>query len=274
MVATSTPDLDAYFGRIGYAGSREPTLETLNGITKGHVCSIPFENIDVLLGRGIDLDPAAVETKLVRRRRGGYCFEQNGLLLSVLSTLGFRVTPFSARVGFQVPRTSIPPRTHVFLRVDIQGGAWLADVGIGGFSVPCAISLDHEREQPAGCEPRRIVRQDGCWFHQIRIGDEWSDLCRFTGEDMPLIDRKLANWWTSTHSESKFRQDIMVSRAEPDGARKTIQNREFTHRRGATIIAKQEIHRHDELLALLAEHFDLQFPASTRISASNLRWPD
>src|SRR3982751_885916 len=118
MDPTYVPDLDAYFARIGYAGSRAPTLDTLHAILAAHVRTIPFENLDVLLGRGISLAPADIERKLVRDRRGGYCFEQNGLLLMVLTALGFRATPRSARVRLRHPRDSTPPRTHLFLRVE------------------------------------------------------------------------------------------------------------------------------------------------------------
>ena len=83
--------LDAYFARLGYAGSRAPTLETLHAISARHVAAIPFENLDVLLGRPIRLDPASLQQKLLREKRGGYCFEQNNLLLLVLRALGYHV---------------------------------------------------------------------------------------------------------------------------------------------------------------------------------------
>jgi N-hydroxyarylamine O-acetyltransferase len=110
-------DLNAYFARIGYCGSREPTLSALHAITAAHVQSIPFENLDVLLGRHIDLEIGAVFRKLVQDYRGGYCFEQNGLFLHVLGVLGFDVSPISARVRLQHPRDYVPPRTHMFVRV-------------------------------------------------------------------------------------------------------------------------------------------------------------
>src|SRR5262245_31633198 len=105
-------DVDAYFARIGYRGGRAPTLETLNGIVRAHVQTIPFENLDVLLGRPIELDVESLERKLVAARRGGYCFEQNTLLLEVLGALGFTVRPLSARVRYQRPRDYTPARTH------------------------------------------------------------------------------------------------------------------------------------------------------------------
>src|SRR5712672_3146723 len=128
------PDLDSYFARIGYTGPRNPTLEVLNSIAEAHIQSIPFENLDVLLRRSISLEPAAIFQKLVLDRRGGYCFEQNGLLLEILSTMGFQVAPLSARVRWQRPRDFTPPRTHVFLCAAINGESWLVDVGVGGLS--------------------------------------------------------------------------------------------------------------------------------------------
>ena len=93
---TYQPDLAAYFARLDYRGPRELTVDTLHALSRAHVSTIPFENADVLLGAGVDLDPAAVEAKLVGAGRGGYCFEQNSLFLRVLQALGFAARPLSA----------------------------------------------------------------------------------------------------------------------------------------------------------------------------------
>src|SRR4051794_21946874 len=91
-------DLDAYLARIGVRGPLRADRPTLDLLSEAHVRTIPFENLDVLLGRPIDLEPSAIERKLVGDRRGGYCFEQNTLMLAVLGQLGFAVRPISARV--------------------------------------------------------------------------------------------------------------------------------------------------------------------------------
>ena len=266
-------DLAAYFARIGYAGPRVANLEALHAITRHHTTSIPFENLDVLLGHGIDVSPAAVERKLVQERRGGYCFEQNHLLLLALRALGFDATPLSARVRWQHPRDFTPSRTHLFLRVVIAGEPWLTDVGFGGISLTSAIRLNFEGEQATPHEPRRIVREDDRFFHQVRLGEEWNDACEFTGEEMPPIDRELANWWTSTNPNSKFRQNLMVARAVEDGTRFSLNNREFTHRRGPEIIERRDLGTADELLELLASRFALDFPAGTRFGSPGSPWP-
>ncbi len=268
MSASFAPDLDAYFARVGYTGSRQPTLDTLHGITRHHATTIPFENLDVLLGRGISLAPEAIFRKLVHAQRGGYCFEQNNLLLLVLRALGYRVTPIGARVRWQIPRDVTPPRTHLFLRVHLADGDWLTDVGMGGASLTGAIPLEFDRESTTPHEKRRLVRDQGRLFHQLWTGTEWTDCCEFTLDEMHPIDCEIANWWTSTSPTSHFKTNVTVGRAGRDGTRKAIRGGEFTHRRGAEILAKEQIGPGPRLLEILAEHFDLRFPEGTRFTGS------
>ena len=266
-------DLQAYFHRIAYTGPAGPTLETLTGIVSRHVEVVPFENIDVLLGRPIELTPDALQRKIVTAGRGGYCFEQNGLLLLVLEALGFQVTPLSARVRLQRPRDHTPARTHMFLRVEIGGVPWLADVGIGGVSLSSPIRLDVDDEQGTAHEPRRIVREDGRFFHQVRFGDEWADVYEFTGEAMPLIDREVANWFTSTSPQSHFRLRLITARALPDGGRLTLVNRELSVRGRDGRAETHLITTPEELMSVLDESFGLRFEPGTVISCEGLDWP-
>ena len=114
-------DLPAYLRRIGYAGGLAPTRTTLDALQLAHATSIPFENLDILLGVPIRLDLASVQAKLVAGRRGGYCFEQNALFAAVLEHVGFAVTRLAARV--RLGHGIVRPRTHMTLRVDFDG-AW------------------------------------------------------------------------------------------------------------------------------------------------------
>jgi N-hydroxyarylamine O-acetyltransferase len=265
-------DLDAYLHRIAYAGPRAPTLSTLHALCAAHAKAIPFENLDVLLGRGIDLADDAVDRKLVHGGRGGYCFEQNTLFLRALRALGFAVAPLSARVRVQRPRDFTPPRTHVFLRVDLDGERWLADVGVGGLSPTAALRLDVDGEQPTPHEPRRIVREGALLFHQAKLGDEWVDVCEFTLEEMPPIDREVANWFTSAHPLSHFRNRLLAARALDDGGRVTLLNRELTVRARGGAATTRRLASPDELLEALATHFALHFPAGTRFECPALDW--
>ncbi len=270
---SDTPiDLAAYFERISYDGTIAPTADTLAAIMDAHVRAVPFENLDVLLGRRIDLSASALQDKLVTARRGGYCFEQNGLLLLVLQQLGFAVTPLSARVRYQRPRDYVPARTHLFLRVTIDGAPWVADVGVGSMSLTSPIRFDAEGEQATRHEPRRIIWEDGRFFHQVRLGDVWHDVLEFTGEAMPPIDRELANWYTSAHPQSHFRSRLTAARALPDGGRLTLLNRELTRRRRDGTADVRLVQTPAELLDVLATDFGLCFPAGTVFPCDALDW--
>jgi len=266
-------NLAAYFHRVGYRGRYQPDFALLSTLTAAHTQSIPFENLDVLLGRPISLEPDALFQKLVVDRRGGYCFEQNGLFLEVLRELGFQVTPLSARVRLQRPRDFTPPRTHVFLRVELDGESWLTDVGVGGLSLTSPLRLASDAEQTTLHEPRRILREDGRLYHQVRFGADWQDVCEFTLEEMPPIDRELANWYTSAHPNSHFKNRLIVARAAPEGQRVSILNDELTLRDRHGLATKHQIASAPELLEVLLKQFGLSFPAGTRFGEAAAPWP-
>lgn len=264
------PDLDAYFSRIDFNGERSPTLGTLHAITAHHAAAIPFENLNVLLELGIDIAPQAVERKLVSEQRGGYCFEQNQLLLWVLSALGFRVKPLSARVRWLLPREVTPPRTHLFVCVEMEDGPWLTDVGVGGCSLTAALRWKDGLEQETPHDKRRLVREGNLWFHQVCFDGDWFDVCEFTGEEMPEIDRQVANWWTSTHPLSKFRNNLLVSKAGLDGSRISLFNKELTLRRPQRPAEKRQIASHADLTETLELVFGLKVPEGTRFDILGL----
>ena len=265
-------DLDAYFRRIEYRGTREVTLRTLHDIVERHVLTIPFENLDVLMGRPIRLDARSLEQKLVHDRRGGYCFEQNGLLLLALNSLGFNVWPISARVKIGYPRDQVTPRTHMVLRIELEGTSWLADVGVGGLSPTAALQLEVGREQPTPHETRRIVRDGDLYYHQALLGGEWQDVYELTLEAMPRIDREVANWYTSTHVESRFRNLLMVSRAAPGSERLTILNDQFSIRDAEGEARKQPIQSKRQLIEILAEHFGVNLDQDAPIALPDADW--
>jgi N-hydroxyarylamine O-acetyltransferase len=279
---TFSPDQARYFERIGYHGPTAPTLANLNALIFAHVSRIPFENLDILLGRPILLDPAAVEDKLIARRRGGYCFEQNTFFMYVLQALGYRVTPIGARVRMGRTRDETPPRTHCFLRVELPEGSWLVDVGVGGLSPCAALRLSLETPQETPHEPRRIT-SEGEWeglelrapgarlFHEAFFDDAWHDVYDFTLEAMPEIDRELGNWFTSAHPSSHFKARLSVARATPDG-RLALLNRRFTRRQRGNVTEQRELASPEELLEVLDREFGLAFPKGTEFDCSGLAW--
>jgi N-hydroxyarylamine O-acetyltransferase len=255
-------DLNRYFERIGYTGPREASgpraVETLHALSAAHVGTIPFENLDVLLGRPIQLEAEAIFDKLVVRKRGGYCFEQNGLFVDVLRAMGFEAAPLSARVRLRTPsRNEIPTRTHVFVRVVIDDEAWLADVGVGAASLTAPLRFGVDREQRTPHEPRRLIEEDGRHFHQIKYNDAWSDIYEFTGEEMPFVDRVVANWYTSTHPDSRFKNGLVVAKALPEGRRVSLLNRVFTIRESNGVATTTTVENPKMLLDVLRTQFGL-----------------
>lgn len=266
-------DLAAYAQRVGYSGPLEPTLAVLHALAERHVKSVPFENLSILLGQPVELTPEALEKKIVAERRGGYCFEQNGLMLGILRQIGFEVTPLSGRVRLERSRDFLPPRTHLFLSVRIDEEDWIFDGGVGGMSLTTPIRRHGEGEQATLHETRRVVFEEGRFFHQAWMGDAWQDVYEFTGEEMPEIDREIGNWWTSTSPASKFSQNLFAARAEEDGVRLGILNDRFIRRRGPEVLDVVTIETADQLLEILGREFGLEFPTGTRFGSGEQPWP-
>ena len=142
---TSPINLDAYFNRIRWGGNTRPTYDTLAQLVHAHMQHIPFENLDVLLGRGIRIDLESIQNKLVHARRGGYCFEHATLFAAVLEQLGFQPTCHSSRVVLLFPRTEAP-RTHMFLTVPLPEGTFVVDPGFGSLAPRVPVPLDGTQE--------------------------------------------------------------------------------------------------------------------------------
>lgn len=256
-------DLDAYFARIGWTGPRTATLETLAGICGCHAASVPFENLDILLGRPIRIDLASVAAKLVAGRRGGYCFEQNALARAVLAQLGYRVTSLQARVRLGVAPDVPTPRSHMLLRVDLDEGPHLVDVGFP-FTPTAPLRLEAGPEQVQRLSTYRLSRDGAYWTLEIRQADGFTPAYVFTEEPALPVDYEVANLYTSTHPGSRFTQGPLVVRHDPEhGARYVLRGREWSIRRGTSIEA-HPIAGPEEALAVLAERFHLPFPAGTR----------
>lgn len=185
---TDEIDLDAYFRRIGYSGSREATLEILRALHLRHPQAIPFENIDPLLRRPVGVDLAGLQHKLVGERRGGWCFEQNLLFRAALTALGFRATGLAARVLWNQPEDAITTRNHMLLRVDLDGIPYIADVGFGRLTLTSPLRLEPDIEQETPHEPFRLLRKNGDYRVQARIGTGWKTLYRFDLQEQFLPD--------------------------------------------------------------------------------------
>lgn len=219
--ATIAPpiDLDAYFERIGYTGERTPTLATLRAIHARHPQAIAFENLDPLLGRPVPLDARSLEQKLIRNGRGGYCFEQNLLFSHVLESIGFHVTGLKARVLWNSGNASEyenPPRSHMLMRVDLDGQVYIADVGFGGQTLTGPLRLEPDIEQVTPHEPFRFVKVGDDFVLQSKIRSGWTALYLFDLQEQFLADYEVSNYYVSTHPSSLFTQTLFIARPDVD----------------------------------------------------------
>jgi arylamine N-acetyltransferase len=233
-----TLDLNAYFDRISYRGAAEPNLDVLQGLVTAHTRSIPFENLDPIMGVPVDdLSPEALADKLVHRRRGGCCYEQNGLMGYVLAEVGFRVRRWSGRVIWTVPPGApLPAQTHTVLAVSFPGsqGSYLVDVGFGGQTPTSPIRIETGSVQQTTLEPYRLEDRGDGLVLQARIRGEWVPLYEFMTRTAPEIDLKVGSWFVSTHPSSHFVSSLMVARVTDD-ARVNLAGRDLTvHRAGAS----------------------------------------
>ncbi len=262
MISIAEPrvDLDAYLARVGYAGVLDPSLEVLEELHLAHATHIPFENLDILLGRSIHLDLERLQTKLVHDRRGGYCFEQNTLFAAVLRRVGFGVTPLAARV--RLGSTRVAPRTHMLLHVAVAGTPYLADVGFGGECLLKPVPLTPGKVTDHYGRIYRLREEGGLHVLQLGRGDAWDDLYAFTLEPQFPVDFEVANHFTSTHPTSIFVQNAFVQLTTPEASYRLLE-RKLSVRRGETVTSR-EIEDGEELLHVLAGSFGLHFAPGTR----------
>lgn len=219
-------DLDSYLARI-----RLPARPTVDGyglvaLQRAHRLSIPFENIDVALGRGIAIDSAAVFGKLVTAGRGGYCFEHNRLFLDALEALGFEARPLLARVWLGVGET--PPLTHTLSLVTLGSETWIADPGFGGSYAPPMPLVDGAAVDAPDGARFRLRRDDAHGWMLLRdgdpattdgrgVGEGWRPQYSFTEDMVWDSDLAMGNWWSSTAPASRFRQLVVASIVLPRG---------------------------------------------------------
>ncbi|WP_406273467.1 arylamine N-acetyltransferase [Nocardia sp. NBC_00881] len=215
-------DLDAYLGRIGFDGERGPTVATLRALVRAHTTSIPFENLEIILGRSIELDLATLQDKMVRRRRGGYCYENVGLFAAALERLGFGVIGLSGRVNMGAGE-GLRPATHALLRVTTaeDDRVWLCDVGFGsGPLEPFELST-RTGEFAAGAWKFRLEHTVGAldsdlWLLHQFGREGWIDRYTFTSSPQYRIDYAVGNHFVSTSPRSPFTTRPYAQRFLPD----------------------------------------------------------
>ncbi len=257
----ATPDqLRRYLNRVGLADvAVGATAATLARLHEAHLRAIPFENLEIHLGRPMRIEPDALFADLVDRPRGGYCFQMNELFALVASALGYGVERFAARVRFGNP-LPMPPRSHQCLRItDAAGDRWFCDVGFGGASPirPLPWRFDEAVDQElAGYVLMRGAAGEVVVRTRLHGGD-WQDMITFTEEVQQPIDFRYANYALSHMPDSKFVQSRIVSRLV-DGARLNFQDGTLRVIRASDVTVEQLAPADEE--RLLRERLGLELP--------------
>jgi len=256
----SAVNLNAYFERIGFAGSIAPTFVTLEQLAALHPAAIPFENLDSLLGRPVKLDTKVLARKLLTEQRGGYCFEHALLLREVLLDLDFAVTPVGGRVI--ASKEPAEPFSHMALLVDVAGSTYLVDVGFGRRTPTAPLRLRDGTEQDTPHGRYRLTEADGEWTLAIEEGaGTWTDLYAFTQREIGPEEIEAANIVMSTSPDSGFTRELRVS-LSPEGQRLALRGAQFSR---FTIGSEDESERRQiadiaELKSVLLEHFRIGIP--------------
>lgn len=256
-------ELQACLVRLGLPGAAPAaTAANLDRLIAAALQRLPFENLDVLLQRPIHIEPEAVFAKVVEQGRGGYCFELNSLFARLLVSLGYRVSLLVGRVRWGIPdEVELTLQSHLLLRVDLDDGAYLVDIGFGGPASPRALPLVTDEELAGGWRIS-TTRRDGELELALRSRSGWQPLYRFTLEAQQWLDYLPRNWYTSTHPDSIFRKALKVAISEA-GARLTLLNGQFSRRGADGQVEQWLIDDPDALIGLLRERFHLSVPPAT-----------
>jgi N-hydroxyarylamine O-acetyltransferase len=246
-------DIQRYFERIRYHGSSEPTLQTLQGLQEAHLLTVPFENLDIHLGKEIVLDEAALWAKVIEHYRGGFCYELNGLFALLLRALGFQVDLLSAAVAR--PTGGFGPEfDHLTLLVHLEKD-WLVDVGFGeAFRQPLQIQTISIQVQEQGTY--RLEQNRDFWIYQEWDGT-WKPAYRFTLQPQTLVNFTAMCQYQQHDPASHFRQKRLCTLATRSG-RITLSDQSLITTAGGE--RTERLLLDEEYQTILAEQFGIVLP--------------
>lgn len=250
-------DQDAWLERIGYRGSRVPSLATLRGLVDAHSAAISYESVDVLLDRAPKLDLDSLQRKMIASRRGGYCFEQNMLFRGGLRALGFEVISLQARVVRGLAIDAPRPMLHMVLQVNLPEGPHLADVGFGNLAPTAPLKLSADLEQDTPHEVMRFIRMGDELTLQSKLGERWEHIYRVVL--LPRVDAEyeICNWFTASHPESPYRANLIAARPGSNRTRITLFNARLNVRHANGEVERRTLADNAEYREVLAGTFGL-----------------
>jgi N-hydroxyarylamine O-acetyltransferase len=266
-------DCEAYFRKVRFAGPAFAELRTLQQLQPLHTSSIPFENLDPLVGRSTSLAVRDVAKKFLIEQRGGYCFEQNIFFQALLRELGFKVSTCLAVVQWNRPPSEYLGRNHMILLVHLPEGAFLVDVGYGRLTLTSPLALVPNLEQQTTLETFRLVPIDRELQLQVKLPQHWAPVYQFLPEDVSPHEHEVQHWYTATHPKSLFRTHLMVARPT-EKLRYGLFDNDFSVRYPHGTVEKRKIQSADELIDVLSGQFLIQVPEEIELALMHLaaRW--
>ena len=258
-----TPDeADAYLTRLGLHARPAPDLDGLSALMTAHLLSVPFENLSIQIGHGVTLETDALLDKIVRRRRGGYCYELNGLFGLLLDGLGFHRRPVSARVWYRDPPET-PGLTHTLNVVTLGQDEWLADVGFGGTTARLPLRLpsgEEDSTEATDGDGRVRLRRFAPHGYLVerQTPEGWQAQFSTDARESYAADAALGSHYMSTHPSSHFVTGAVVGLFTPEG-RDGLVGRTLTVRRGWE--TERRDLTDDEIRAALTDRFGLALAA-------------
>lgn len=253
------PLISAYFKHIGFQKTPSVNLETLKELHLLHTLKIPFENLNPFLDKEVSLKFEDLFEKMVKKSRGGYCFEQNSLFMSVLKMIGFNVKGLGARVLWNQDESLITRRSHMLIELEIEGKSYIADVGFGGLTLTTPLLFEVDLEQTTSHEMFRIGRIEDDFKLQAKIKDEWKTLYRFDRQEQHAADYEVVNYYLSHHPESLFKSTLIAATPTQEG-RLALRNNQFTFHPLKGDLITQTIQTEVELKDLLVQKFGILLP--------------
>lgn len=252
-------DLQRYLERLGYASAPAATLDNLRELQRRHTTEFAFETLSTMLRVPVEVEPAAIQDKLLHQGRGGYCFELNRLFLLLLQALGFDARGLTGRVVMGGPEDALPARTHMLVLVTLEGVRYITDVGFGGMVPTGPLLLDSEAEQATPHEAYRLSYVGGTYTLRARVADSWRAMYVFDLQAVADIDYVVGNWYVCTHPDSPFLGQMIAARTGP-GLRKTLNNGSFAIHRLGQASERVQLDSVDEVLRVLRDEFGIRPP--------------
>lgn len=259
MKLFTASQIRAYLDRMDYRNGMEPTFEHLAAMHRQHLLYIPYENLDLMNGVPLDLNAGALFQKIILNKRGGYCFELQGLFYCLLKSLGYSISQYAGR--FMDEPGDIQMRRHRILVVELDGKRLVCDVGVRSESPRCPLELAEQLVQTDGISEYRYQKDPffGWVLSQRERGKNWKTLLGFTEEIQLDTDFVMPSFYCEKHPDSTFNKFMKVSIFNAE-SNLTIVGNTFKIYRGAKVMERKEIQTNEEAITILKNKFGIDVP--------------